>query len=399
MYAEEKNREEAPMVKSVRRSFFFLLLLVPLLAWLSSHAADKYVLNRWNAEDSSVVILDEVLARESESPAESEGDWETENVRIRITYRNGPKKGTTEDLDILRLADSRLALLPGREYLLLLDTFDDGFQQYSISDRYRIPVVVGFITLVCAALAVLAGKAGVKALCGLFLSLFLLLGWFVPLLAAGYTPVPFAIFAIAGVSIITIAFVVPKRILWPIPFIGAVGGAIAASVTGWTMIALWQLTGLENDSAVLLFSVSPHLELRGLMLAAVMVGAIGAVLDVAISVTSSMAELYSYDPSIPLRRLWRAGLNVGSDVLGSMINTLILAYLGSSLPFVVLIAMEGPDLIALLNDPHIAQEILRSVAGTVGLLLTIPVTAGAGVWWIARSHSHHENRKEEVSAD
>jgi uncharacterized membrane protein len=165
------------------------------------------------------------------------------------------------------------------------------------------------------------------------------------------------------------------------------------------MIALWQLTGLENDSAVLLFSVAPHLELRGLMLAAVMVGAIGAVLDVAISVTSSMAELYSYDPSIPLKRLWRAGLNVGSDVFGSMINTLILAYLGSSLPFVVLIAMEGPDLIALLNDPHIAQEILRSVAGTVGLLLTIPVTAGAGVWWIARSYSLHENRPEEVSAD
>jgi uncharacterized membrane protein len=165
------------------------------------------------------------------------------------------------------------------------------------------------------------------------------------------------------------------------------------------MVGLWQLTGLENDSAVLLFSVAPHLELRGLLLAAVMVGGIGAVLDVAVSVTSSMAELYSYDPSIPLRRLWRAGINVGSDVLGSMINTLILAYLGSSLPFVVLISMEGPDLVALLNDPHIAQEILRSVAGTVGLLLTIPVTAGAGVWWIARSHIPDEKRHNEELAD
>ena len=148
-----------------------------------------------------------------------------------------------------------------------------------------------------------------------------------------------------------------------------------------------------------LYSVAPPLELRGLLLAAVMVGAIGAVLDVAVSVTSSMAELYSYDPSIPLRRLWRAGINVGSDVLGSMINTLILAYLGSSLPFVVLISMEGPDVIALLNDPHIAQEILRSVAGTVGLLLTIPVTAGAGVWWIARSYIPEEKTSDEELAD
>ena len=159
------------------------------------------------------------------------------------------------------------------------------------------------------------------------------------------------------------------------------------------------MTGLENDSAVLLFSVAPHLELRGLLLAAVMVGAIGAVLDVAVSVTSSMAELYSYDPSIPIRRLWQAGINVGSDVLGSMINTLILAYLGSSLPFVVLIAMEGPDFTALVNDPHIAQELLRSVAGTVGLLLTIPVTASVGSWWIWRSRPGREKRRDEGATD
>jgi len=387
------------MVKSVSRSSVLLFVLVPLLGWFAARGADMYALARWNTEDSAIIVLESILGREVEAVLENEGDWETERVTIRITYRNGPSAGTSEEIEILQLADSRLALVPGREYLFLVDTFDDGTRQYSISDRYRIPAVVGFITLACAAFAVLAGKAGVKALCGLFLSLFLLLGWFVPKLAEGYTPVPFAILATAGVSIVTIIFVVPRRVLWPIPFIGSVGGAIAASLTGWTMIGLWQLTGLENDSAALLFSVAPHLELRRLLLAAVMVGAIGAVLDVAVSVTSSMAELYSYDPSIPLRRLWRAGLNVGSDVLGSMINTLILAYLGSSLPFVVLISLEGPDMTALLNDPHIAQEILRSVAGTIGLLLTIPVTAAAGVWWIARSYPNAENRQREELAD
>lgn len=387
------------MVHKIVRYSVLLFILVPLLTWFASRGADMVALARWNTEDSAIVILEKVLGREDDVESGAEGNWETERVHIRITYRNGAFAGTTEEIEILQLADSRLELVPGREYLFLVDTFDDGTHQYSISDRYRIPAVAGFITLACAALAVLAGTSGVKALCGLFLSLFLLLGWFVPKLAEGYTPVPFAILAIAGVSLLTIVFVVPKRALWPIPFIGAVGGAIGASVTGWIMVGLWQLTGLENDSAVLLFSVAPHLELRGLLLAAVMVGGIGAVLDVAVSVTSSMAELYSYDPSIPLRRLWRAGINVGSDVLGSMINTLILAYLGSSLPFVVLISMEGPDLVALLNDPHIAQEILRSVAGTVGLLLTIPVTAGAGVWWIARSHIPDEKRHNEDLAD
>lgn len=387
------------MVQKITRYSVLLFILVPLLAWFAAQGTDKVALAKWNTEDSAIIVLDNILGRENDPGSGAEDDWETERVQIRITYRNGPFEGTTEDIEILQLADSRLELVPGREYLFLIDTFDDGTRQYSISDRYRLPAVAGFITLACAAFAVLTGKAGVKALCGLFLSLFVLLWWFVPKLAEGYTPVPFAILAVAGVSILTIIFVVPKRTLWPIAFIGAVGGTIAASITGWTMVGLWQLTGLESDSAVLLFSVAPHLELRGLLLASVMVGAIGAVLDVAVSVTSSMAELYSYDPSVPLRRLWRAGINVGSDVLGSMINTLILAYLGSSLPFVVLISMEGPDVIALLNDPHIAQEILRSVAGTVGLLLTIPVTAGVGVWWIARFPIPEEESRDEELAD
>jgi uncharacterized membrane protein len=387
------------MVRKLGKYTLFLLMLAPIIAWLASRGADLLVISRWNTEDSAVVRLEEVLERSSDFDLQDASGWDTERVAMRITFRNGPLAGETKELEILQLADSRLELVPGREYLFLVDTFDDGSQQFSISDRYRIPAVAGFITFACVAFSILTGFAGVKALLGLFFSLFLLLGWFVPRLAEGHTPVPFAILAVAGVSILTIMFVVPSRSLWPIPFLGAVGGTVAASITGWLMVALWQLTGLENDSAVLLFSVAPHLELRGLLLAAVMVGAIGAVLDVAVSVTSSMAELYSYDPSIPIRRLWQAGINVGSDVLGSMINTLILAYLGSSLPFVVLIAMEGPDFTALVNDPHIAQELLRSVAGTVGLLLTIPVTASVGSWWIWRSRPGREKRRDEGATD
>ncbi|MEA4880282.1 MAG: YibE/F family protein, partial [Synergistaceae bacterium] len=81
------------------------------------------------------------------------------------------------------------------------------------------------------------------------------------------------------------------------------------------------------------------------------------------------------------------------EILGSMINTLLLAYLGSSLPFAVLIAMEGIDLLSLLNDPHIAQEILRSLAGTMGLLLTIPLTALTAVWWLGRRRMGTEVKK------
>ena len=88
-----------------------------------------------------------------------------------------------------------------------------------------------------------------------------------------------------------------------------------------------------------------------------------------------MSEFVDYDENIHLDRLLLAGLNVGGEVLGSMINTLILAYMGSALPMAVLISSAGVELSGLLNDPYIAQEIVQSLAGTLGLLFTIPATA------------------------
>jgi hypothetical protein len=141
------------------------------------------------------------------------------------------------------------------------------------------------------------------------------------------------------------------------------------------MVELWQLSGLAEESASLLVTTIAGIDIKGVLLAAIIVSSIGAVLDVGISITAAMSELVEYDPQIPPLRLWAAGTRVGSEVLGSMINTLILAYLGTSLPLAILISNAGADFWGLMNDPYVAQEIVQSIAGTSGLLLTIPITA------------------------
>jgi hypothetical protein len=112
-----------------------------------------------------------------------------------------------------------------------------------------------------------------------------------------------------------------------------------------------------------------------------------------------VAELSTYDPQITPTRLWQAGLGVGREVLGSMVNTLILAYLGGSLPFVVLIAEAGPTFFGFFNDPSIAEEIVRSLAGTMGLLLTVPITAFLGMWWHRRDQRMGGQQGKPACAD
>ena len=359
--------------------FLVSLFFVGLVYWV----ADYWTIGTWNSRESLVV---RVLEAGPEAPREkapdgrrTDGDddetFPALERPLKVFVLTGDQKGHTFVVVVTRLAGSGVDLVPNHRYLLVEDTFYDGSRQYSIADAYRIPSVAAFVALVSSLLLTFAGWAGFRALLGLGLSIVCLLWGVIPLMSAGWPPIPLAFAAVLVISVLTIVCVVKRSRCRTVALLGSLGGVGCGFLMGWAMVLCWQLNGLAGEGAALLASTLPDIDVRGLLLASILIGAIGAVLDVGISITASMAELVDYDPDIPLRRLLKAGLNVGSEVLGSMINTLILAYLGAALPMTILISSAGADVVGLLNDPYIAQEIVQSLAGTAGLLLTIPTTA------------------------
>lgn len=363
------------------KRLFIGLLLALVVALMAGFAADRLVLARWQHSDGWIVVMGDISEPLPRDEA-GDGQWETVRRRISVQLLTGVQKGLWREIEVEHLAGSALELRPGKRYILMRDIFDDGAELYSVSDAFRMPHVVGMLVFTAAMLMACAGAAGFRALLGLLLSLAALLFGYVPALLRGVEPVPFAVLTAAFVSACTIGLVVRRRRYRLVAFLGAVGGALAASLTGALMVWLWQLTGLAGEGGSLLASSFPDLSLRGFLLAAIIIGSIGAVMDVAISVTSALAEIGDYADSLDAGALWRSGLGVGREVLGSMINTLVLAYLGSSLPLTVLIASSGPTWRGILNDPAVAEELARSLAGTVGLLLTVPITTAVCVWSI-----------------
>ena len=331
----------------------------------------------WNNSESRIV---RVLDAGDETPVVVDGGnnqnaFQMMQRLLRIEILTGEQTGAKFNINAVRLKDSGVDVIKGRRYLLVEDVFNDGTVQYSIADAYRISLVAFITSLICFVLAALTGWRGVKAIIGLLISILVIVFLMIPMIVDGWQPIWPTLASTFIISCITVYFVV-KRAQYRLPaFLGSFGGVLAGFLLGLLMVYLWQLTGLASDGAALLASTLPGIDMRGILLSAILIGAIGAVLDVGISVTASMAELVDYDPEIPLGRLFLAGINVGSEVLGSMINTLILAYIGSSLPMAVLISSAGVNYIGLMNDPYVAQELAQSLAGTVGLLLTIPVTA------------------------
>ncbi len=357
------------------------IVVAGVMAWMIGVATGSWVIGAWNYDDSWIVRIETI--RLSPEQQTSEEGWLIRSFDLLVTFLTGDLKDKSGSVRVDQLEESHLKLLPGHRYILMADRFPDGVVQYSVTDKFRLPWVVSFLLFSVMSVCLLAGWTGVRAVAGLGLSLLILLKCFVPAVLAGFSPILSAMAAVALVSSVTIFLVVRRPSFRPVAFLGAVGGAVAAYAMGFAANELWQLTGLGSEESALFASTFPGYDMRGIFLASVIVGSIGAVMDVAVSVASTMAELVDYDPAIPRSRLWKAGLNVGKEILGSMINTLILAYFGSSLITTMLMVSSKPSFVFLFNDPMVSQELIQSLAGTMGLLLTVPLTAVAGVWWIS----------------
>lgn len=138
-----------------------------------------------------------------------------------------------------------------------------------------------------------------------------------------------------------------------------------------------KLTGFHGEEERMLQLLYPdsNFNFQGILLAGIIIGALGAVMDVAISIASSMDEIYKSNPLIKRKQLFQSGMNVGKDIMGTMANTLILAYVGAALPLLLMIHAYESELSRLIQMEFLVTEILRTVAGSIGLILSIPITA------------------------
>ena len=362
------------------RGFLARLVIAAVISWLFYGAVDYFAVHKWDNTDSLIVRVIET-GPESVIPPEDDKE-ETYEMLERDTVLqvlSGNRVDEIMTVKTVRLSGSGLEVIQGRRYLLVWDMFSDGRVQYSIADAYRVPGIAGIIMMVCAVLIALTGFRGLFALLGLAASIAVLVFTMIPLTVRGWDCVWLAIASVFIISTVTVLCVVRHARYRIVALMGSLGGVMCGFLCGVVMVYMWELSGLAGEGSALLASTLPFLNMRGILLASVLIGSIGAVLDVAVSVTASMSEFVDYDEDIPLDRLLLAGLNVGTEVLGSMINTLILAYMGSSLPMAVLICSAGVEITGIMNDPYIAQEIVQSLAGTLGLLFTIPATAFAFV--------------------
>lgn len=272
----------------------------------------------------------------------------------------------------------------GQEVIVVTIGEEGNFEQAHVQDLARDRGVYYLIAVFILALLLVGRYKGFKTIITLAVTILLIFGFLLPLLLDGYNPILLAI-ATAVVAITFTLFLIGgfnRKSL--VAILGTIAGVIVAGLMAYWAGSIARLTGFGSHEAQMLYFMDHTIDFRGLLFAGIIIGSLGAIIDIGMSVASAAAEIRQACPDIKFRELTVGALNVGRDVMGTMANTLILAYVGAAIPMLLLVMGNQIDWLKVINMDVIATEFVRGLAGSIGLIAAVPVTALLAGYFMAR---------------
>ena len=256
----------------------------------------------------------------------------------------------------------------------------------AVADRYRVPALALLLGLFAVAVTLVGGWRGVRSLIALALTLAVIIRVVVPLLLAGWNPV---LLAVGSATLVTLATLLLTEGARPTTIAAAAGTFICLALTAtlaFAFNALAQFTELQGSGDLVYLQTvgRPELDLGGLLLAAVIFGALGILDDVTITQAATVHELYEADPRVERAVLFRRAMNVGRSHIAATVNTLVLAYVGASLPLIVLFNAGQQDPLLTVSGEIVAVEVVKALVGSIGIVAAVPATTAIAVMLVGR---------------
>ena len=253
----------------------------------------------------------------------------------------------------------------------------DGTITVTVLDIVRANYIIVMFALFLGSVLVIGGKKGFKAILGLLYTITLIYFVMIKGIFGGDNAIVNSI--ITTILIIVGAFIIigdglNKKILTAA--IGTVGGVLSAGIMALIFNNLAKLTGAGEDAIQLSINMTATtFNFRHVLFAGILVSALGACMDVGMSIASSLDEIKMKNPEITWQELLKSGMNIGRDVIGTMTNTLILAYVGGSLTLILLFMACNMSAYEILNKETIAEQLISAIAGSMGVVYTVPITS------------------------
>jgi uncharacterized membrane protein len=311
----------------------------------------------------------------------------------RLTLTSGPEEGQ-ESYVALPSTQFAPALQPGDQIRVSRNVVpgqpapaldDRDMQPLAFVDFERGRALYALVGLFALLVIALARWQGVRSLIGLGVSLVIVVGWMVPSILSGHPPLASALVGGLAVMVATTALTHGVGLKSAAAILGAAATLVVIVGLGAVAVDIASITGLSSDEAEVLTSRGrSDISIQGLVLAGIVIGALGVLDDLTVSQSSTVLALRRASPTMRPRRLFREGMVVGRDHLGATVNTLVLAYAGASLPVLLVLAGQGTRFLDAVEFENVAAVIVATVVGSTGLLAAVPLTTGLAALLAAR---------------
>lgn len=248
-------------------------------------------------------------------------------------------------------------------------------------------------------LVLVARVRGLLALAGLIFAGFVLIKFMIPALLAGHSGLAVALVGSAAIMFVVLYLAHGLTMRTSVALAGTLVGVCIITVVGEAAVRAARLTGVVDESAGIMGALVGNVSLQGLLTCGIIVAGLGVLNDVTITQASAVWELRAAAPNMPQRQLFASAMRIGRDHIGSTVYTIVFAYVGTALPVLVLITLYSRPIPDLLNSEDIAEEIVRTLAGAIGLMMAVPATTAIGILVVSSATLNWRREAQSQSED
>lgn len=297
--------------------------------------------------------------------------------RVTVKLLSGKYKGEVKEVENYLTAANHILAEEGMIIIVSQDEPAGTEPYFLVYNYYRTPYMAVIVAAFFICMVVIGGKKGVRATAGLVFTLFTVIGFLVPAITVGYSPIL--------ASVLTVVITTAVSLILLNGFSGKTMAAVLSTACGVLLVGvifavcskMMHLSGYNTDEAefMVLISKNTGLKISEVLFAGVLTASLGAVMDVGMSISSALYEISEVDKKRTAGELLKSGLNIGKDIIGTMSNTLILAFAGSGLTVLLVLNSYGIKYHQLMSSDYLALEIGKGLSATMAVILTVPITS------------------------
>lgn len=348
----------------MKKKLLFIFIIIFTMAFGKDKNEDEYIKGK-------IIKLEKIQTKLDDL---DEGIKEIREYQVEID--NGNKKINVE-FPVYKENSYNIQLREGEDVVLYKDNYDLDGGKYYIIDVDKRDSQIYIIGLFMGLTILIARLKGIKALLSLGMVIGIIYYIFLPGIAKGYSPIIISTICALLSSGITIFIMTGFSKKGIVAILGAVTGVIFAGIISMYFSYKMSFTGFSTVESLNYTSLLKGIKIKEIISAGVILGSMGAVMDVSMSISSALTELKISNENLSKKELFQAGMRIGGDIIGTMVNTLILAYIGSGILSILFIYLQRDQFpsIRILNFESVASDMLRAFAGSMGILVAVPVTS------------------------